>query len=90
MPFDPNQALGPLGALVLAVLAVLAFTRELVTPGSRTKRAEELALKAVEGWKAALDVNVSLVAALEARNKVDAERQRLERASLTKHAKGRE
>jgi len=90
MPFDPQQTLGPLGALVLAILAVFAFTKEIVTPGSRTRRAEDIAKSAVEGLLGAQSIQKSLVEALEERNRVDAEQQATLRAATTKRAKGRD
>jgi hypothetical protein len=76
---DPGLALGPLGALVLAMGGVYAFTREIVTPGARTRRAEDLAEKAVAALTFQLDVNKSFVDALEERNRLDAAANRAKR-----------
>ena len=74
---DFDAVLGPLGALVLAVLALMAFVTEKVTPGSRTKRAEDLAKAAVEGWQAEQRTADTLVKAFEERNAIERRRQAL-------------
>jgi hypothetical protein len=71
--------LGPLGALVLAVAAVGALVTERITPGARTKRAEDLARQAVDGWRAEQQTLADLVRALEERNELEDRHQALDR-----------
>ena len=70
-PDQVDLILGPLGLTIAAVVAVLAFAREWVVPGSRAKRLETLVDRFATLSEASTKATNQMAAALEERNELD-------------------
>lgn len=70
-PEQLDVILGPLGLTVAAIVAVIAFWREWVVPGSRVKRLEALVERFATLSEASNLATSKMASALEERNELD-------------------